>query len=116
MIESEEKAIIKINIIRAIGWGRSASMTGIKLAALVGSDSPGKDRSFRLLVMELIEEGRPIASTGSGYFMAETADEVKEYAKSLRDRAKMNFIRRRDFLRAARPILQPTQIEMALVT
>ncbi len=115
MIASEEKAAIKINIIRAIGRGRSASMTGITLAALVGSDPPGKDRNFRLLVLELIEEGYPIASISSGYFMAETPDEVKEYAKSLRDRAKMNFIRRRDFLRAGRSILQPTQIPMALV-
>ncbi len=110
MIDSEEKAVIKRNIIRTIGRGRSASMTGIKLAALVGSDPPGKDRSFRLLVMELITEKKPIASISSGYFMAETPDEVKEYAQSLRDRAKMNFIRRRDFLRAGRPILQPTQL------
>ncbi len=111
-----KKEAIKRDIVNCIGHGKGQAIKGKQLAYMVESDADGQDRNFRLLILELIVEGKPIASISSGYFMAETPDEVKEYAKSLRDRAKMNFIRRRDFLRAARPILQPTQIPMALVT
>jgi len=112
MIESEEKAVIKRDIIRVIGRGRSASLPGVRLAALVGSDPLGKDRTFRFLVLELIDEGHPIASTNTkpaGYFMAETPEEVNAYAQSLRSRLIKDALRRRDFLRASRSILQPTQ-------
>jgi len=112
MIKTEEREAIKRNIILVIGRGRSASLPGVQLAALVGSDPPGKDRTFRFLVLELIDEGHPIASTNSkpaGYFMAETPDEVNAYAHSLRKRLIKDALRRRDFLRASRSILQPTQ-------
>ena len=116
-METELKATLKQNILLMIGRGRENSLTGIQLAAMVGSDRLGKDRTFRLLVLELIEEGYPIASTNvrpAGYFMADTPEEVKIYAQSLRSRLIKDAIRRRDFLRAARPIMQPEQLPMAL--
>lgn len=114
-METTEREQLKRDIVLVIGRGRQASSTGVQLAARVGSDRPGKDRTFRLLVLELIEEGHPIASVNvhpAGYFMAVTPEEVNAYAQSLRGRLIKDALRRRGFLRASRPILEPQQLEM----
>ena len=117
VIDWPEKSVLKTNILVQLGRGRSASKTGRHLAALAGCDPSSSSDHFRSLILELIDGGYPIASSNSkpkGYFMAVAPEEVKEYSKSLRDRAKMIFIRRRGFLRASRVILEPTQMAMSL--
>jgi len=69
------------------------------------------------MIRDLIEEGYPIASsTGKlpGFFIADTPEEVKDYAQSLRDRLIEDARRRRDFIRASYPILHPEQIKMEI--
>lgn len=106
---------IKETLIRCIGRGRQAALTGKKLAYMIESDADGKDRYLRLLIGELIQEGYPIASatdSPAGFFIAQTREEVDHYAKGLRSRLIKDALRRRDFLRASRSILQPEQLLM----
>ncbi len=115
MISSERKGQIKEKLIRHLGKGRQGALTGKTLAYLFESDSDGQDRHLRMIIGELIEEGYPIASTTespAGFFIAQTAQEVKRYAQTLRSRLIKDAVRRRDFLRAARPILKPEQMKM----
>ena len=76
------------------------------------------ERRARLIIRELIEDGYPIASSVKppyGYFIAQTREEVREYADGLKARGIEDIIRRRDFLRASRAILQPEQMKMVMV-
>ncbi|KKL66614.1 hypothetical protein LCGC14_2143190 [marine sediment metagenome] len=99
---------IKKEILIHLGRGRRNAITSRELSIT-------NDRATRLAIRELIDEGYPIASATEvplGYFLAETPAEVKAYAKSLTNRLIQDTIRRRDFLRAARSIIQPEQLRM----
>ena len=114
MIEDYEGT--KARILQVLGSGKAQRRKGPVLAQVVGSDLRG-DTNFRAIVRDLIEEGHPIASVAGkrgGFFLAITKEEVQEYADSLRSRLIKDALRRRDFLRAARDILDPVQLTMPL--
>jgi len=70
-----------------------------------------------MMIRDLIKEGHPIASSTShpvGYYIAETREEVETYARSIRRRLIEDALRRRDFIRASRKILQPEQLKMEI--
>ena len=103
----------KSRILHQLGRGQGKSYPCRLIAYYCGSN----DRSVRYMIRDLIEEGYPIASTTGkhpGFFVADTPEEVKDYAQSLRDRLIEDARRRRDFLRASYPILHPEQIRMEI--
>ena len=116
-IPVKDRAEFKRRLLMSLGKGRKQAVRGSILAYQCGYDADGSDRMTRKMIALLIEEGYPIASTTSrppGFFIAETKEEVKKYASGLRGRLIKDAIRRRDFLRASRVILQPEQLEMGV--
>ncbi len=116
-IPLKDRVEFKRRLLVSLGKGRDRALTGRVLASHVGYDSNGSDRMTRKIIALLIEEGYPIASTTGqppGFFIAETKEEVKKYAGGLRGRLIKDAIRRRDFLRASRKILQPEQMKMGV--
>ena len=108
---------LKRIILTNLGRGRHNAIKSNSLAWICGYDSNGSDRMTRKMIALLIEEGYPIASTTGnppGFFIAETKEEVQNYAGTLKSRLIKDAIRRRDFLRASRPILQPEQLKLGV--
>ena len=117
MIPNRDKEEFKRRLICCLGNGKAQALPGKLLAYQCGYDADGSDRHTRMMIRELIEDGFPVASsTGKlpGFFIADTPEEVKAYAQSLRDRLIEDARRRRDFLRASYPILHPEQLAMAI--
>ena len=111
-IPLKDRAEFKYRLLMSLGKGRKQAITGKELAQIF---SHKNDRQVRLIIRELIEEGYPIASTTGqppGFFIAETKEEVLKYASGLRGRLIEDAIRRRNFLRASRQILQPEQLKL----
>tara|TARA_Y100000310_G_scaffold120945_1_gene119700 strand:- start:47 stop:388 length:342 start_codon:yes stop_codon:yes gene_type:complete len=103
---------LKTELLDLIRNGKENAIKGRHLAEACGYRN---DRVVRLAIGELIQDGHPIASSTespAGYYFATTISEVEEYARSLRARVRQDAIRRRDFLRASRSILQPGQLRM----
>jgi predicted MarR family transcription regulator len=93
---------------------RERAVTGRELAVMLRQRD---DRQIRQLIRELIAEGLPVASsTGkeSGYFIAVTREEVREYAESVKGRLINDALRRQDFKRAATLYLAPARQERLL--
>ena len=108
--------LVQRQVLGLIRSGREHAIKGGALARLLGFRN---DRAIRRIILELIGEGYPIASgTGvpAGYFLAQTPGEVEAYARELRSRLIKDALRRRDFLRASRPILQPEQLVLLEVS
>lgn len=94
--------------------GRSKAIKGSEFARLLGFHD---DRQVRQVIRELIADGYPIASSTekpAGFFITVCRSEVEAYAKTLRKRLIEDAIRRRDFLRASRVILQPEQLKFMI--
>ncbi len=103
-------------VLGLIRGGRENAIKGSVMARILGLKN---DRAVRRIILELIQQGYPIASdTGApaGYFLARTPGEVHAYAQELRARLIKDALRRRDFLRASRPILQPEQLVLLEVS
>lgn len=116
-IPLKDRQEFKRRLLMALGKGRKQALKGSILADQCGYDADGSDRMTRKMIALLIEEGYPIASTTGqppGFFIAETKEEVKKYAGGLRGRLVEDAIRRRNFLRASRGILQPEQLKMGV--
>ena len=116
-IPLKDRIEFKRRLLISLGKGRAQATKGSLLAYDCGYDADGSDRMTRKMIALLIEEGHPIASTTGtppGFFIAETKEEVKKYASGLRGRLIKDAIRRRDFLRASRKILQPEQMKMGV--
>jgi|TARA_Y100000310_G_scaffold76450_1_gene72933 hypothetical protein len=114
-IPPENRPELKRLILSTLKKGRAHALPGKVIAAACRYEPVGSDRLTRMMIRELIEEGYPIASTTvkpAGFFLAETKEEVERYAQSIRGRLIEDALRRRDFLRASRPILQPEQMKM----
>jgi len=47
-----------------------------------------------------------------GFFIAETREEVRQYIANIKSRLVEDAYRRRDFLRAAKKIVQPEQMRL----
>ena len=80
--------------------GRALAIEGKRIAQALRE---GDDRRIRQAIREIIAEGWPIASatTGpKGFFIAQTEEEARAYAGTLRSRLVEDALRRRDFLRA----------------
>lgn len=117
-IPLKDRAEFKDLLLSFLGTGRKQAIPGYTLAMLCKYDSNGSDRMTRRMIDLLIEEGYPIASTTSkppGFFLAETKEEVLKYAGGLRGRLIKDAIRRQDFLRASRQILQPEQLKLEVL-
>jgi hypothetical protein len=103
-----------LRIIERLGYGKANAVTSEKLCQMVGVP----DRKLREVIRELIAEGWPVLSnvTGAhkGFYLAQSKEEVDEYAKSLRDRLIEIALRRRDLLRATRVIRHPEQLVMVM--
>lgn len=105
------------NILRAevhdlLRYGRKNARPGKEFADLLGFSN---DRSVRQAIRFLIAEGVPIASSVTrphGYFIVNSQDEATDYLKVLKSRLVNDAYRRRDFQRAAREILHPSQMEL----
>ncbi len=101
---------IESDILAYIQRGREKAVRSKLIASCLNMPK----RSVRLTIRELIKT-YPIASTTespAGYFIAVTQEEVKAYAKSLRNRIIEDAIRRRDFLRSAQVKVEPRQLVM----
>ena len=106
---------LKLRILSTLNKGRSKALPGVVIATACRCEPVNSDRLTRMMIRELIEDGHPIASATSkpaGFFLAQTRQEVKKYADGLRGRLIEDALRRRDFLRAAKPILQPEQLKL----
>ena len=115
MIPPADKSELKRMILAILKRGRANALPGVVIAAACRYEPVNSDRLTRMLIRELIEEGHPIASSTSrppGFFIAETREEVEKYADGLRGRLIEDALRRRDFLRASKKILQPEQLKM----
>lgn len=103
---------LKEAILSQLGIGREKALPGPLLARRLGFND---DRIVRQAIRELIADRVPVASAVTkpyGYFIAQTQAEVISYAADLKSRTVENAIRRRDFNRAARSILQPGQLKL----
>ena len=88
--------------------GRAQAITARELSHMTGQD----DRKVRLVIRDLITNGLPVASSTEfpgGYFVVSTWEEVRQYAKSIRNRLIEDAIRRRDFNRSAALYLQTAE-------
>ena len=89
--------------------GEAQAITGRELAAIFNLKD---DRRIRLIILELIKEGLPVAANTdgpAGYFIAATRQEAKRYADSIRSRRIKDALRRRAFRRAADQYLTPAE-------
>lgn len=102
--------------------GSGNAITGLRIAKRLGYRN---DRKVRLVIQQLIAEGKPIAASVSepvGYYLVQTRDEAEAYAAVLRSRATKTFERMRDFQRAIevefgvpyQPFLLPVDIIEAI--
>lgn len=104
----------KETILQHLRRGKENAITGGRLAQIMGEHG---DRSIRLAIRELIEEGQPIASSVHppyGYYIIETTEEYEEYKAVLRARAIDNFLRLRAFKRAAGQLFNGRQMAMEI--
>jgi len=103
---------LKSQILRQLHRGQRKAIPGNILATRLGYKN---DRAIRLAIRELISDGIPVASSvipPVGFFIAETREEVKQYTANIKSRLIEDAYRRRDFLRAARKIIQPEQMKL----
>jgi len=103
---------MKQDILQHLRHGKRQAITGERLAKLLGQRN---DRQIRCLIRELIEEGKPIASSVHppyGYYLVETVAEYEEYNAVLRARAIDNFSRMMAFKKAAVGIFEGRQLMM----
>lgn len=80
--------------------GSGNAITGLCIARMLGYKN---DRLIRVVISQLIAEGKPIAASVSeplGYYLVETEQEAEVYERVLRSRALRTFERLRDFQRA----------------
>lgn len=80
--------------------GAGSAVTGLRIAKRLGYQN---DRKIRVVIQQLIGEGKPIAASVSepvGYYLVQTREEAEAYAAVLRSRAVKTFERMRDFQRA----------------
>ena len=108
--EIETKADLKEALLHQLSLGRENAVKGNVLAKRLDFKD---DRFIRQTIRELIAEGSPIASsTGkpAGYFIANSPDEAIDFMRDLKGRLVNDAYRRRDFKRAARKLLQPSQL------
>jgi hypothetical protein len=80
--------------------GIGNAITGLRIARRFGYRN---DRKVRMVIQQLIAEGKPIAASVSepvGYYLVQTRDEAEAYEAVLRSRATKTFERLRDFQRA----------------
>lgn len=101
---------LELEVLMNIPHGRYNPIRSQQIAFQV--DIP--ERRVRLIIRELVKVYPIAAATEApaGYFIAETQDEVNQYAQSLRNRLIEDAKRRRDFLRAAKIKVEPRQLEM----
>jgi hypothetical protein len=91
--------------------GNENAITGAALAEQLGIN-PRDDRTVQLVILSLIEDGYPIASsvqTPMGYFLIKSKEEAEIYETVLKSRMVNTAIRRRDFRKAARHWLENSQ-------
>lgn len=107
---------LKTDVRSLLKYGRENALTGKELAKTLGFPN---NRVIRQAIRELIKDSVPIAASTvnpCGFFIATSKDEVGTYALILRKRLIEDAIRRRDFLRASKPLLYPCQLEMQMET
>lgn len=99
----------KENILKCLRKGKENSITGKSIARMFGQKN---DRAIRLLILELIHDGIPVASTTHppyGYYIAERWDEVHEYIEVTLSRLRRDANRIKLFRIAAQKTLPPEQ-------
>jgi len=87
--------------------GRDCAITGIELAKRLNQRD---DRKIRLIILELIEDGFPVASTTkqpAGFFIPVSYQEAREYEATLKSRLIADARRKKYFRRAADCHLRP---------
>jgi len=105
---------LKFQVFGQLQRGRYKAITGKILAQRLGLKD---DRRVRDAICELIQDGVPIVSSTvwpQGFYIAETKEEIKEYAKAMKSRLVEIAIHRRNVLRAGENITNPEQLRMKL--
>jgi pyruvate-formate lyase-activating enzyme len=105
---------LKFQVFSLLRRGRYKAIPGKLLAERCGLKD---DRRIRDAICLLIQDGIPIVSSTvwpRGFYIAETKEEIKEYAKTMRSRLVEIAIHRRNLLRTAENILTPEQLKMKL--
>ena len=103
---------LKFQVFKQLQRGRYKAIPGNLLAKRLGYKN---DRAIRIAIRGLIADGIPVASSvipPVGFFIAETREEVRQYIANIKSRLVEDAYRRRDFLRAAKKIVQPEQMRL----
>ena len=102
------------DVFNQLQTGRSNAITGEDITELTGL---GDVRQTRIVILELIEAGVPVASANTkplGYFIAVDEAEVREYKRKELSRLKSLAYRMRMFGKAAETYVEPKQAVMPL--
>lgn len=111
-LTSQDRLELRKRVLGTLRAGRRNAITGQKIATLLGFKD---DRHIRNVILELVKEGHPIATSVSppaGFFIAETAKEVEDYRRDLRARLKKIALHSRNFRIAARSVRTPEQLSL----
>ena len=85
--------------------GRCRAITARELCLLLGQP----DRTVRLVIRELRKEGFPVLSSGEGYYLPSTWDELDRWARSMRSRLIEDALTRTDVLTGGVLFLKPAK-------
>lgn len=78
---NEIRAVLKEN------RGKNSAITSGEIRDEVGiNDSHDTHPAVRDVIRQLIKEGLPVASSGSGYYVVRNDEELNEYVRSLKSR------------------------------
>lgn len=108
----DHKDGLKYQVFQHLHRGKYKAISGRLLAERLGFRD---DRRIRDAICQLIQDGVPIVSSTTwpqGFYIAETKDEIKHFAESMKSRIKEIAIHRRNLLRAADNIVYPEQLRM----
>lgn len=105
---------LKQTILSHLKHGQENAIRKVDLARLCGAN----ERSIRLTIRELIDEGHPICGSPHpphGYFIAATADEINAELALLRNGYGMELLRRYKALKiAGHSLLNPGQLPLGI--
>ena len=101
---------MKRAVLHQLEHGEANALKGKVLAARLGEKDT---RQIRLVLEELREDGVPVIGGATGYFIAESPEEIRQAMERLTSYIRMLAIHRR-CLKRATPRVDPYQVAMKL--
>lgn len=101
---------MKRAVLHQLEHGEANALKGKVLAARLEEKDT---RQFRLVLEELREDGVPVIGGSTGYFIAESPEEIRQAMERLTSYIRMLAIHRR-CLKHATPRVDPYQVSMKL--